>query len=108
MTTVIAATKPAVSQAVAAVTYDKWFVTQIVGKFTPTSGLTTISLQRAAQNTDGSWTLMPNNTPGASVTFNVDIIKEITSGDSDAALMQTAYDAVVAAVSAYATAQKLI
>ena len=101
--TVIPATKPLTVPATTAVVYDQWFMTQLVGRFSPTSGPLTVTLQRAAV-VNGSVVLAPNNVNGNSVTVNVDIVKQMANNPA----METAMQAVVAAVQAYATAQNLL
>ena len=90
----ISATTPVVTQPTPGITYDSWFITQLVGKFSPSSAPTIVTLTRASQNSDGSWTLMPNTTPNSTVTFNVDILKEMSSTNTDAPLMTVAWNAM--------------
>ena len=101
---IIPATTPVVSPASEAITYDKWYLTQVVMKSTPTTCPTVITLTRASQAVDGSWTLMPSS-QNSSITFNVDIFSDIKSGDT---AMGSAMESFVAAISAYATAKKLL
>jgi hypothetical protein len=100
----IIASAPVTQPAVGSMVYDKWFMTQLVGKFGPEKGPTIVTLQRA-NLTNGVWTLMPNTTPEATVTFNVDIFKEMTNGN---ATLASAFNAVVEAIDAYATSKKLL
>jgi hypothetical protein len=100
----IAATTPVTAPAVASMVFDKWFMTQMVGKYSSTTGPTIVTLQRA-NLTDGVWTLMPNTTPDATVTFNLDVFKEIAGGNT---ALATAFEAVVTAIDNYATAKKLL
>ncbi len=100
----ITATKPHSAPAVSAMVFDQWYVTQIVGKFDGTKGPTIVTMQKA-NLTNGIWTLMPNTTPDASVTFNLDVLKEIEKGN---VTMGTAFTATVAAIGAYAVDKKLV
>ena len=99
----IAATTPVTAPAVASMVFDKWFMTQMVGKYSPTTGPTIITLQRA-NLTNGVWTMMPNTSPDATVTFNLDVFKEMATNP----LLATAFEAVLTAVNSYATAKHLI
>lgn len=103
MASVIPATAPVTTPATSAVVYDQWFVTQLVGKFSPTSGPLVVNMQRAAV-VNGAVVLAPNNSQDNSKTFTVDIVKQAANNPA----METAMQAVVAAVQAYATAQKLL
>ena len=100
----ITATTPVTAPAAPSMVFDQWYVTQIIGKFDGKTGPTIITLQRA-NITDGVVTLMPNTTPDAQVTFNVDILKEIAGGNTTLA---TAFSSIVTAIDAYATAKKLL
>jgi hypothetical protein len=99
------ATKPVSQEAVSSLVYDQWYVTQIVGRFDGKKGNTVVTLQRANIGTDGTVTLMPNNDPNATVSFNLDVLKEIANGN---AAMGTAFASIVAAVEDYATSKKLL
>lgn len=100
----ITATTPVTAPAAPSMVYDQWYVTQIIGKYDGKSGPTIITLQRA-NITNNVVTLMPNTTPDATVTFNLDIMKEIAGGNTTLA---TAFTSIVAAVDAYATTKKLL
>lgn len=100
----IIATKPVTAPAVGSVTYDKWFMTQIIGKFDGSSGPTVVRLRRAAKNQDGSWNLMPNTTEDAEVSFTVDVFKEMANTPELAAAMAS----VMSAVTAYASKKNLL
>lgn len=100
----ISATAPVTAPAVPSMVFDKWFMTQMVGKFNTTAGPTIVTLQRA-NLTNGVWTLMPNNSPEATVTFNLDIFKEMAKGNEKLA---AAFNAVVDAIDDYATDKKLL
>jgi transposase len=99
----INATKAVTAPAVGSVTYDKWFMTQIIGKFDGTSGQTIIKLRRAAKEGD-KWLLMPNSTSDAEVSFTLDVFKEMANTPELAAAMAT----VTAAVTAYASKKNLL
>ena len=99
----INASAPVVVPASNSVTYDKWYLTQLVGKVGLTSAPFSVRLQRAAKN-GSTWTLMPLSDPNAEVTINLDMFAEMTSTPEIAAAM----DAVNAAVVVYATKKNLI
>ena len=98
----INATNPVVVPAQNAITYDKWYLTQLVCQLSPTAGPTTVTLNRAT-NASGSWVLMPRG-QGSSVTFNLDLLKEAQQVPEVASAM----DAVTAAVVAYASSKNLL
>lgn len=97
------ATKPVVAPAVGEITYDKWFMTQLIGKFDATSGQTNVRLRRAAKEGD-KWVLMPNTTEDAEVSFSLDIFKEMATNPE----MAAAFGAVLTAVQAYAAKKNLL
>ncbi len=99
----INATKPVTAPAVPAMVFDKWFMTQIIGKFDATSGQTNVRLRRANKTGD-TWTLMPNDTKDAEVSFSLDIFKEMAKNPSMAAGM----NAVIEAVTSYANQKNLL
>jgi hypothetical protein len=100
---VIPATNPVVAPAVGSVTYDKWFMTQLIIKASPTNAPAIVHLHRSAVDGNGVTTLMPNG-PGAEISFNVDIWQQMQAFPQ----LETAMEAVLAAVVAYATAKKLL
>lgn len=100
----LTATKSVTAAATSEMVFDQWYVTQIIGKFNGTTGPTIITLQRA-NVTNNVVTLMPNTSPDATVTFNLDIMKEIAGGNTTLA---TAFNSIVAAIDAYATTKKLL
>lgn len=100
----ITATTPVTTPAVSSVVYDQWYITQIIGKFDGTKGPTIVTLQRA-NTTNGVVTLMPITTPDATVSFTIDILKEIANGNAN---LSTAFPSVVAAIEAYGSEKKLL
>jgi len=103
MPTEIPATSPVVVPAGASVTYDKWYLTQLVAKIDPTAAPVIVQLRRSAVVNDQP-VLMPAKTEDASVSFTVDIWKEMASTPELAA----AIEAVLQAVVAYATKKHLL
>lgn len=99
----INATTPVTAPAVPQMVYDKWFLTQISGKFEATSGKTVIRLRRANKTGD-VWTLMPNDTEDSEVSFSLDIFKEMV----DTPELASAFSSVLSAVMAYATKKSLL
>jgi hypothetical protein len=100
---IIPATNPVVAPAVGSVTYDQWFLTQIILKATPTSAPTIVHLHRSATDANGNVTLMPNG-PGAEIAFTVDIYQQLQAFPS----LETAMGSVVQAIIDYATAKNLL
>jgi len=99
----IAATAPVTTPAVPSMVYDKWYMTQLTGKFDATSGKTIVNLRRANKTGD-VWTLMPNDSHTAEVNFSLDIFKEMATTPE----LATAFASVLAAVTAYATKKSLL
>ena len=103
-TPVITASNPIVSPAVGSMTYNEWYLTQLIMKATPTACPTIVHLHRASTDqTTGVTTLMPNG-PGAEISFTVDIFQQLTTYPEFA----TAMNSVLEAVIAYATAKNLL
>ncbi len=90
----INATTPVVAPAVGSVTFDKWFMTQIIGKIDDKKAPVTISLRRAAK-TESGWDLMPVD-KNSDVTFTVDVFKESVNTPELAAAMEAVLNAVIA------------
>jgi hypothetical protein len=104
MATVIPASNPIVSPAVGSVTYNEWYLTQLIVKATPTTCPTIVHLHRASTDpTTGVVTLMPNG-PGADISFTVDIFQQLTTYPA----FGVALNAVLDAVLTYATAKNLL
>lgn len=99
----IIATKPVTAVAVPSMVYDKWYMTQLSGKFDATNGKTIVQLQRA-NKTGNVWTLMPNDTHGSEITFSLDVFKEMATTPE----LATAFAAVLEAVTVYATKKNLL
>ena len=99
----IIATEPVVAPAVGSITYDKWFMTQLVANINPTSCKANVHLRRANIN-GGTTTLMAGNTESAEVAFTVDVFKEMAGTPELAA----AIEAIKTAVIAYATKKNLL
>ena len=99
----IIATKPVTTAAVPEMVYDKWFMTQLTGKFDATTGKTIVNLRRANKTGD-VWTLMPNDSHTSEVSFSLDIFKEMATTPE----LATAFGAVLTAVTAYATKKNLL
>lgn len=98
----IIASEPVVVPGSNEVTYDKWFLTQLISKVSPTKAFTVVHLSRAA-TVDGKTVLMPNSGKNE-VSFTLDIWKEM----QDTPELATAMEAVLGAVVAYATKKNLI
>lgn len=104
MSTIIPATNPIVSPAVGSITYNQWYLTQLIVKATPTTCPAIVHLRRAATDPNtGVISLMPNG-PGAEVSFTVDIFQQL----SPLPAFATAMNAVLEVVLQYATAKKLL
>ena len=99
----INATAPVTSPTVPEMVYDKWFMTQLTGKFDATTGKTIVNLRRA-NKTGEVWTLMPNDSHTSEVSFSLDVFKEMATTPE----LVTAFAAVLAAVTAYATKKSLL
>ncbi len=99
----ISASVPVVEPAIGSVTYDQWFLTQLICKADPTSAPTIVHLRRAA-TVDGKTVLMPNISEDAEVSFSIDIFKEMVNTPS----LAVALAAVQSAVIDVATKKKLL
>jgi len=97
----ISASKSVSVAATSAVTYDQWFLTQLIVKSTPDKAFTVVHLNRSA-TVDGKSVLMEGN--DAEVSFTLDIWKEMATTPE----LQTAMAAVLTAVEAYAQKKNLI
>ena len=102
-TPVIPATNPVVAPSVGSVTYDKWFMTQLIVKASPTAAPTIVHLRRASTDSNGVTTLMPAG-PGSEISFTVDIFQQLQAFPA----LETAMGAVLEGVLAYASAKKLL
>lgn len=100
---VIPASNPVVAPAVGSVTYNQWYLTQLIIKSSPTACPAIVHLRRSAKDGDGNTILMPNG-PGAEISFTVDIFQQLQAFPS----LETAMESVLTAVIAYATDKKLI
>lgn len=98
----ISATNPVVVPASGTMTYDKWYLTQLLGKIDPEHAMLTVHLNRAAL-VDGQWNLMPRS-QNSEISFTLDAWKEISSTPEIAA----AINSIVSAVVAYATKKNLL
>ncbi len=103
MATEIPATNPVVVPAEGSVTYDKWYLTQLIAKVSPDAAPTIVTLRRSAV-VNGQPVLMPNTSENATVSFTLDVWKELATTPQLAA----ALEAVLVAVTAYATKKKLL
>ena len=99
----INATKPVVVPATTSVSFDKWFLTQLLVKANPDSAPVFVDLHRSAV-ADGKVVLMPGRGEDSSVSFKFDLWKEVANTPELAAAM----DAVLNAVVAYGTKNKLL
>ncbi len=99
----IIATNPVTEPATGSVTFDKWFMTQLIAKLDPISGKTIVHLKRAAKTT-GGWVLMDSDADTSEVVFSLDIFHEALTTPE----LATAIDAVTTAVVAYATKKHLL
>lgn len=99
----IVASSPVVVPGTSEVTYNKWYMTQLVVKATPDKVFTIVHLNRSAE-VDGKTVLMPGNKKDSEVSFSLDVLKEIPSTPELAAAME----AVVNAVIVYATKKDLL
>jgi hypothetical protein len=86
-----------------AVTYNQWFITAIVGSFTPTSAPVRVTLRRSA-TVNNAVVLAPADVPGNVKIITVDVVAQMNAYPA----LLTAYDAIVSAVEAYATSKKLL
>lgn len=100
---VIPATNPVVAPAVGTVTYDKWFLTQLIVKASPTAAPAIVHLRRAAVDTNGNSVLMPAGA-GSEISFTIDIFQQMQAFPA----LETAMNSVLEAVVAYASANKLL
>ena len=98
----IDATTPVTVPGTAQVVYDKWYLTQLIGKFSPETAPLIVHLRRASITNAGT-TLMPNS-KDSEISFTVDAWKEMTDTPEIAAAMGAILNAVVA----YATKKKLL
>jgi hypothetical protein len=100
---VIPASNPVVAPAIGSVTYNEWYLTQLIIKSNPTSCPAIVHLHRSAKDSNGNTILMPNG-PGAEISFSVDIFQQLQAFPS----LETAMESVLTAVITYANAKKLI
>src|SRR4051812_30416096 len=98
----ISATTPVVAPAEASVTYNQWFLTQLIVKADEDSAPAIVHLRRSA-TVDGKTVLMPNG-PTAEISFTVDIFKQLANFPA----FGTALEAVLSAVVAFASSKKLL
>lgn len=103
MPTQIPASNPVVTKPVEAMVYDKWFLTNLNAMISPDRGTMNIQLNRSNE-TDGVTNLMSKNSPGAVLTFNLNIFKEM----ADTPEIAHAMESVLSAVIAYAAKKKLL
>ncbi len=99
----ISATTPVSEPSKPAITYDKWFLTQLIVKSSPDSCPSIVHLRRSAV-VDGKTVLMPNTTEDSEVSFNLDVFKEMGATPE----LATALNSVLTAVVAYGTKKKLL
>lgn len=97
------ATNPVTAPAVPSIVYDKWYLTQLTGKFDVKNGRTIVTLNRA-NLTNGQWTLMPTSEKASEVSFTLDLYKEMQNTPE----LASAFQSVLAAVTAYATKKSLL
>lgn len=100
---IIPATNPVVAPAVGSVTYNQWFMTQLIVKASPTSAPAIVHLHRSATDANGVITLMPSG-PGAEISFTLDIYQQLQAFPS----MGSAMNSVIEAIIAYAGANNLL
>jgi len=98
----IVATNPVVVPGTSQVTYDQWYLSQLILKADATKAFTVVHLTRSA-TVDGQTVLMP---PGqnSEVSFTLDVMKEMANTPE----LGTAMEAVLAAVVAYGTKKNLL
>ena len=84
------------------VTYDQWFLSQLIIKAEPGKASTVVELTRST-TVDGNSVLMPRG-EGAKVSFTLDAYKEIANTPEMAVAMKAVFDAVFA----YANKNNLI
>lgn len=99
----INASSPVVVEGSSSVTYDKWFLSQLIAKINPDKAFTVVHLTRSA-TVDGKTVLMPKSRNESEVSFTLDVWKEM----QDTPELAAAMDAVLTAVLAYANKKKLI
>jgi hypothetical protein len=99
----INASEPVVVPGTSGVTYDKWFLTQLISKVSPARANTIVHLTRAG-TVDGKTVLMPADGDKSEVSFSVDIWKAM----GETPELATAMEAVLNAVVVYATKKKLL
>lgn len=99
----INATTSVTAPAVPEMVYDKWFMTQLTGKFDGTSGKTIVNLRRANKTGD-VWTLMPNDTHNSEVSFSLDVFKEMVNTPE----LGVAFESVLEAVTVFASKKNLL
>ncbi len=97
----IIATEPVVVPGSTEITYDKWFLTQLVAKISPEKAFTVVHLNRSAV-VDGKTVLMSGK--NSDISFTLDVWKEMVETPELAAAMEIVLNAVVA----YATKKKLL
>jgi len=98
----INATTPVSTPAVTEVTYNEWFLTQLIIKADAGKAFTIVHLTRSA-TVNGQTVLMPSG-QNSEVSFTLDLFKEAANTPE----LGTAMAAVLSAVEAYATKQKLL
>lgn len=97
----IIATNPVVVPAEGSVTYNKWYLTKLIGDINPNKAQLSITLNRAALKGDN---MLLMDGKGSKSSFTLDIWKEM----SETPEIATAIQAVLTAVVAYATKKNLL
>jgi hypothetical protein len=103
----IPATNPVTVPATGSVTYNFWFLTQLITKVSPDKAPITVHLTRAAQDAQGNWTLMPRAS-GSEISFTLDMWNEMANDPTIGPLISAAMDSITAAVVAYGQSKNLL
>jgi hypothetical protein len=97
----IRASNPVSVPGTSEVTFDQWYVSQLIMKANAERAFTVVHLNRSA-TVDGKTVLMDG--PGSELSFTLDFFKEM----GDTPEIKTAMDAILTAVLAYGTKKKLL
>jgi hypothetical protein len=102
----IPASSPVTVPGTDSVTYNQWFLTQLIAKIDPVKAPIVVHLTRAT-NASGSWVLMPRG-PGSEISFTLDVWNEMANDPTVGPLITSAMESITAAVVAYGQSKNLL